>query len=84
MKRILFDPLNYPGHLSLYEIESRAAEAVLAEAKKLKKTKLKKTSPEGYPRADRTSGGTGTTVTCPTPDEVGRGVRCRRGRFSKT
>jgi hypothetical protein len=30
MKRAAFDPLNYPGHLSLYEIESRAAEAVIA------------------------------------------------------
>jgi hypothetical protein len=37
MKRAAFDPLNYPGHLSLYEIESRAAEAVLAERKKVTK-----------------------------------------------
>jgi hypothetical protein len=30
MKPVAFNPLNYPGNLSLYEIESRAAEAVIA------------------------------------------------------
>ncbi len=34
-------------------------------------------SPEGYPRADRTSGGTGTTVTSPTPRPTPSGSKCR-------
>jgi hypothetical protein len=65
MKRA-FDPLDYPGNLSLYEIESRAAEAVLAERKKVTKDiitirvrvipvdalppELKKQSPRSRPR----------------------------------
>jgi hypothetical protein len=34
-------------------------------------------SPEGYPRADRTSGGTGTRATSPTPRPTRNGSRCR-------
>jgi hypothetical protein len=40
MKPTTFDPLNYPGLLSLYEIESRAAEDVLAAERELAKNKI--------------------------------------------
>jgi hypothetical protein len=40
MKPTTFDPLNHSGLLSLYEIESRAAEDVLAAERESAKNKI--------------------------------------------